>query len=104
MPVEDTENGEEAVQLAMTDEFSANLMDCEMPVMNGWDATVQIRAKKPEVPPIMAVTAYVSDEDRQRCPEAGMCDFLAKPISPAKIKRARGRWMHEAEAEPVFVS
>ena len=93
--VAEAKNGQEAVDIALSDDFEVIFMDCEMPVMNGWDATERIKAAQPESPPIIAVTAYVSDEDRERCRQAGMCDFIAKPISPGRVKQALARWTGE---------
>ncbi len=90
--VDEAANGKEAVEIAMQHDFAAIFMDCEMPVMNGWDASSQILKDKPEPPPIIAVSAYVTDEDRERCWQAGMCDFIAKPISAGKVKRALEQW------------
>ncbi len=80
------DNGQMAVDLVMleADRISSILMDVQMPVLDGYEATRRIRAWEAEqgrVPlPIIAVTADAFEEDKQRCREAGMDDFLAKPI------------------------
>ena len=89
--VQEAENGAEAVKVAAENDFAAIFMDCEMPIMNGWEATERILEHHHGIP-IIAVTAYVSDDDRARCRQAGMCDFLPKPISPDVVARTLERW------------
>lgn len=75
------DNGQTAVDLAKTKVYDLILMDIQMPVLDGLQATKKIR----EIPelnqlPIIAMTANAFSEDRQKCMEAGMNDFLAKPV------------------------
>jgi hypothetical protein len=83
-----TANGEEAVQAARAQHFDVILMDLHMPQLDGVGATRAIRAL-PEANaatvPIVALTADVSPETRERCLVAGMNDFLTKPVSPHKL-------------------
>jgi CheY-like chemotaxis protein len=78
-------------------------MDCLMPEMDGWTATRQIRSGmagvlNPAVP-IVALTASVLNGDRARCLEAGMDDYLPKPLQPAALAELLGRWSrHEPRA------
>ncbi|MFN8606698.1 MAG: response regulator [Vulcanimicrobiota bacterium] len=72
-------NGAEAVQAVTSIHYDAVLMDCQMPVMDGYSATLQIRRTHPDLL-IIAATAGVTNEERDRCREAGMTDFVAKPI------------------------
>ena len=82
------ENGQEALELFQTSEegtFDAILMDVRMPIMDGIEATKQIRnlsQKDAKTIPIIAMTANAYDEDKQRTYEAGMNAHLAKPIEP----------------------
>ena len=78
------ENGKEAFECLDNDNFDLILMDVQMPVMNGFEATQQIRSGKahhtdPQIP-IIALTAHTMKGDRERCLEIGMDDFISKPI------------------------
>ncbi len=89
-------NGREAVELTMSSvpPFDLVLMDIQMPVMDGYEATRRIRRKySPEELPILAMTAYALAEERQKCLEAGMNDHLAKPIETAELHAKLCRWI-----------
>ncbi|MDP2226309.1 MAG: response regulator, partial [Moraxellaceae bacterium] len=76
-------NGAEALALIEAHEFDCVLMDVQMPVMDGFEATRRIRAHHNAVLaglPIIAMTANAGNEDRLRCRDAGMNDFVTKPI------------------------
>ena len=75
-------NGAEAVSAVARRRYDAILMDCQMPVMNGYEATAAIRAQEGEGSqvPIIAITAGARPEDRERCIAAGMDGYLAKPV------------------------
>lgn len=73
-------NGEEALQQASQQTYDLILMDCQMPIMDGYTATQELR-KKGYTAPIVALTANASTDDRQTCLDAGMNDFLAKPYT-----------------------
>jgi signal transduction histidine kinase/ActR/RegA family two-component response regulator len=81
-------DGEAAVERAREDRFDVILMDCHMPKLDGWDATIQIRSLEPEGQrvPIVALTASVMTEDRNRCYASGMDAFLGKPITAAALE------------------
>ena len=87
-------DGSQAVQEVMHTPFNLILMDLQMPVMDGLQATRTIRTlpNGAEVP-IVALTANVFEDDRRRCVEAGMNDFLAKPVSPNLLYATLARWM-----------
>jgi CheY-like chemotaxis protein len=77
------EDGVVAVEKARATQYGLILMDIQMPRMDGIDAAREIRRISGyESTPIIAVTANSFEEDRQRCADAGMGDFIAKPISP----------------------
>ncbi|WP_233104325.1 response regulator [Haliangium ochraceum] len=74
-------NGSEAVEMCSTQSYDLVLMDCQMPVMDGPTAAREIRAKSaPRRPRIVAFTANVLDENRRECSDAGMDDFVTKPL------------------------
>ncbi len=77
--------------------FDAILMDCQMPEMDGYTASRQIRsgaiAGLDRAVPIIALTAYAMAEDRQRCLDAGMTDYLAKPVRAKAVIDALQRWV-----------
>jgi CheY-like chemotaxis protein len=86
-------NGAEAVRLAATKTYKAILMDCQMPKMDGFEATRELRRREQpgQHVPIIALTAGALTEDRQRCLDAGMDDYLAKPIDPDDLRVALER-------------
>jgi len=79
------ENGLQATEACRSDDFNAILMDIDMPVLDGIEATRYIRVFNKEIP-IVAITAYADDQMRTECAEAGMNAFLAKPCSREDIK------------------
>ncbi len=88
-------NGQEALtRLAQDHNFAAILMDMQMPVMDGLEATRQIR-RIPALAaiPIIAMTANTMGGDRERCLEAGMVDHVAKPINVSEFFTTLGRWL-----------
>jgi CheY-like chemotaxis protein len=82
-------NGREAVEMFRAREYELVLMDCQMPELDGWEATRQIRAMEGAGKRVFiaALTAGAYDGDRERCLEAGMDDFLAKPFRIQDLKR-----------------
>jgi signal transduction histidine kinase/CheY-like chemotaxis protein/HPt (histidine-containing phosphotransfer) domain-containing protein len=105
------EDGAQAVaSIADTpDAFDAILMDCQMPVMDGFDATRAIRAMggRPGGLPIIAMTASATSDEQDRCREAGMDDFLPKPVDPDLLAATLEHWLpsppEHQEAAPVLV-
>jgi len=92
------EHGGEAVEAASRGTFDVILMDCQMPHMDGFEATRRIRELESEMSPprrtpIIALTAAVMPEDRAVCHDAGMDDFLGKPFTPKQLEAVLRRWL-----------
>jgi signal transduction histidine kinase len=85
-------NGGEAVEMARSFAYDVILMDCQMPEMDGYEATRLIRQQHPKLP-IIALTANAMKGDSQRCLEAGMDDYLTKPITHDALQTALARWL-----------
>ena len=96
------DNGEEAVRLVESGHFDLVLMDVQMPVMDGLQATRVIRQRHPaEALPIVAMTANAFEEDRTACLAAGMNDYLSKPVVPELLWQCLARWLaHPPAAAP----
>jgi PAS domain S-box-containing protein len=89
-------NGEEALARLREESFDVVLMDCQMPVMDGFEATRRLRAGETgnamQSVAVIAMTANAMQGDREACLAAGMDDYLAKPVSNAALKQALSRW------------
>ncbi|MFA7250516.1 MAG: response regulator, partial [Dehalococcoidia bacterium] len=90
--VDVVENGLELLIRLPRQPYDAVLMDCQMPGMDGYEATRQIRAGKIEGInrdiPVIALTAYAMADDRLKCLQAGMNDYVTKPIRPDHLHEA----------------
>lgn len=87
-------DGESAVEIATLEHWDAILMDCQMPGMDGLEATRQIRRRLNGRPlPIVALTANAMMGDRDACVAAGMDDFLAKPVRQEELRLCLERWL-----------
>lgn len=88
-------NGQEALKLCEQEKFDVILMDCQMPVMDGYQATQRLRADATSLnhnAPIIAMTAFAMAEDRERCLAAGMNEYISKPIRGAELKELINRY------------
>jgi PAS domain S-box-containing protein len=87
-------HGEEALELLQKNSFDQILMDCQMPVMDGCEATRRIRAQtQHQRLPIIALTANAMKEDRDKVLAVGMSDYIAKPIDPDELFITMARWI-----------
>jgi CheY-like chemotaxis protein/HPt (histidine-containing phosphotransfer) domain-containing protein len=90
-------NGAEALKALETIPYDLVLMDMQMPIMNGLDATKQIRNPRSAVKnheiPIIAMTANAMQGDREKCLKAGMNDYVSKPVSPKALAEALEKWL-----------
>ncbi len=94
-------DGVEAVEACETGHFDLVLMDCQMPRMNGYQATAAIR-KHEDVDrriPIIAMTAHAMKGDREKCLAVGMNDYISKPLALRELKEVLGRWTLIASRE-----
>ena len=98
-------NGRDAIDLLRTGDFDLVLMDLQMPEMDGLEATAAIRAQEREARaprvPIVALTAHAMQGDRQRCMDAGMDGYVAKPIKPVELFEVIDRVMASAASSAV---
>jgi CheY-like chemotaxis protein/HPt (histidine-containing phosphotransfer) domain-containing protein len=96
-------DGAEALQALETIPYDLVLMDVQMPVLDGLEATRQIRNLQSKVRhhdiPIIAMTAHAMQGDRERCIEAGMNDYVSKPVSPPALAEVLARWLPKQDAE-----
>ncbi|MDQ3039988.1 MAG: response regulator, partial [Pseudomonadota bacterium] len=87
-------NGREAIRMLQDAEYDVVFMDCEMPVMDGFEATAEIRLRADALSriPIIAVTAQAMQGDRERCLRAGMDDYISKPVQTSSFAAALQHW------------
>jgi PAS domain S-box-containing protein len=97
-------NGAEAVKALENIPYDLVLMDVQMPYMNGFEATGVIREESSAVLnrgiPIIAMTAHAMQGDRERCLDAGMNDYISKPVDPRALAEALDRWLPKETATP----
>ena len=94
--VDSAENGQQALEIAATGAYDVVLIDCQMPVMDGFTATAHIREREQQRHqariPIIALTANAMEGDRERCLAAGMDDYLSKPFTRQSLSDILVRW------------
>ena len=106
--VDSAEDGRQACTLTATHPYSVILMDCQMPVMDGFTATATIRERERQTQaariPIIALTANAMEGDRERCLAAGMDDYLTKPFSHQALSDTLARWCLPQDQRPPDAS
>jgi CheY-like chemotaxis protein/HPt (histidine-containing phosphotransfer) domain-containing protein len=90
-------DGHQAVDYAGKNNFDIIFMDCQMPLLDGYAATSEIRLRENNGrhTPIIAMTAHAMKGDREKCIAAGMDDYVSKPIDPDSVLRSLRRWLPE---------
>jgi len=101
-------NGQEAITALEQKPYDLVFMDCQMPVLDGYQATHRIRDKKSHVLnhsiPIIAMTANAMQGDREKTINAGMDDYISKPIEPHKIRKLLTQWLASKAIHPQNIS
>ncbi|HLP39936.1 MAG TPA: response regulator [Fibrobacteria bacterium] len=93
-------NGQEALAALTSERYDLVFMDCQMPVMDGYEATRRARTgHPPHAVPIVAMTAHALDGDREKCLEAGMDDYLSKPVSLKNLGHMLEKWLKPARKD-----
>jgi len=98
-------DGQVAINMLDANDYDLIFMDMHMPVLDGMEATKAIR-KKPRFKqvPIIAMTANAMEEDRNKCKQAGMNDYVAKPIEPLNVYQSLYRWVKDRKVKDVKVN
>jgi two-component system sensor histidine kinase/response regulator len=97
--VEVASDGRQAIKVLVQDEFDLVLMDVQMPHMDGFEATAAIRSDgRFRSLPIIAMTAHAMKGDRERCLQAGMNDYVSKPVHTEQLLGAIAKWTERADA------
>ena len=96
-------DGAESVAMARLHGYRIIFMDCRMPVMDGHMATREIKRALRDAPPIVAITANTTLEDRERCTAAGMVDFISKPVRKPELLRVLIKWLGDRRSDSDLV-
>jgi PAS domain S-box-containing protein len=104
--VDVVDDGAAAVAALRREPYAAVLMDCQMPVLDGYAATAEIRALEGEErhTPIIAMTAHAIEGARERCLEAGMDDYVSKPLRAEVLEEVLERWIGATVVDSAFLA
>ena len=106
--VDVADQGEQATEMVLSRSYDVIFMDCQMPIMDGFEATRQIRVLEGEgriaKVPIIAMTAHVMNEDRQQCFDCGMNDFLRKPVTQEHLVETLLKWLNARKSDQGFIN
>lgn len=98
--MDSVEDGHRALEVSLTGSYDIILMDCQMPIMDGFTATAHIRERERQTQatriPIIALTANAMEGDREKCLNAGMDDYLTKPFTQGQLKDLLNRWLSQS--------
>jgi signal transduction histidine kinase/CheY-like chemotaxis protein/HPt (histidine-containing phosphotransfer) domain-containing protein len=105
LQVDLAEDGEQALAAVVRQSYALVLMDCQMPLLDGFAATHRLRQQEQANPgskrlPVIALTANALGGDREKCLAAGMDDYLSKPFTLAQLSEVLARWLPQCRAEP----
>jgi CheY-like chemotaxis protein len=102
LTVDAVENGIEALEALTQQRYDLVLMDVQMEKMDGYEATRQIRQSKDKrinsAIPVIAMTAHAMQSDREKCLEAGMSDYVSKPVEMKILARVIAKWLPKNES------
>ncbi len=105
LTVDLAENGEEALARIREQRYDLVLMDCQMPVLDGYSATRRLREIEHDQLksrlPVIAMTAHAMVGDRERCLQAGMDDYLSKPLDRTRLAQTLAHWLNMAGSPPA---
>lgn len=96
-------DGQQALDFISKQRYDIVLMDCQMPVMDGFEATAEIRKRYGNAITIVALTANATEDDRNHCVEAGMDDFLSKPYTLNQLNEILTKWQTINESNQVIM-
>jgi CheY-like chemotaxis protein len=96
-------DGREALDALQANRYDAVLMDCQMPDLDGYEATRELRPRESgeRRTPVIAMTAHAMPSDRERCLEAGMDDYITKPVRGQALTATLERWTGSAARAPA---
>jgi len=97
-------NGREALDALLFITYDIILMDCQMPILDGYEATTQIRKnpryEKSKNIPIIAMTAHAMSGDKEKCLASGMNEYLCKPVDPLQVRLTLAKYLRKRKNEP----